>query len=205
LDYRLFFPATQNNKKYIGDVLSNINLKKGSILEIGSGSGEHSIEFQKRFKEIIWQTSDPNYNHRKSISSWINHEKLNKIMPEPLEIDVTRTPWKIPNKIKYNLQAVISINMIHIAPWKCTICLFKESGRLLNISKFVILYGAFKIKNKHISDSNYLFDQSLKKQNSNWGVRNLEEVNHQATINGFIHKSLIKMPANNFMVIYQKV
>ena len=205
MDYRLFFPATQKNKEYIGDVLSNINLKKGSILEIGSGSGEHSIEFQKRFKQIIWQTSDPNLNYRRSISSWINHEKLNKKMPEPLEIDVTRIPWKIPNKIKNNLQAIVSINMIHIAPWKCTISLFKESGRLLNIDKLVILYGAFKIKNKHISDSNFLFDESLKMQNINWGVRNLEEVNHQATINGFIHKSLIKMPSNNFMVIYQKV
>ena len=68
MDHRLFFPATQRNKKYIGDVLSKISLKKGTILEIGSGSGEHGIEFQKRFPEIIWQTSDPEMEYRKSIS-----------------------------------------------------------------------------------------------------------------------------------------
>ena len=204
MDNRLFYPATQKNKKYIGDVLSNINFKKGSILEIGSGSGEHSIEFQKRFKEIIWQTSDPDLDHRKSISAWINHEKLNIKMPEPLDIDVTKTPWEIPLKIRNTLQAIISINMIHITPWNCTKSLFKESGRLLNNNKLVILYGPFKIKNKHISDSNFLFDESLKIQNINWGIRNLEDVSHQGIINGFIQKYVVRMPSNNFMIIYQK-
>ena len=67
MDHRLFFSATQRNKIDIGDVLSKIPLKQGFILEIGSGSGEHGVEFQKRFPETIWQTSDPELNHRKSI------------------------------------------------------------------------------------------------------------------------------------------
>ena len=66
MDNRLFFPATQRNKDCIGDVLSRIINKDGSILEIGSGSGEHGIAFQKRFPEIIWQTSDPDLLHRKA-------------------------------------------------------------------------------------------------------------------------------------------
>ena len=59
LSNRLFFPATQRNKDSIGAILSRIIKKEGSILEIGSGSGEHCVVFQKRFPEIIWQTSDP--------------------------------------------------------------------------------------------------------------------------------------------------
>ena len=205
MDNRLFFPATQRNKIYIGDVLSKIPLKKGLVLEIGSGSGEHGVEFQKRFPEIIWQTSDPELEHRKSIISWINHEKLDIKMPKPLEIDVTKSPWPIPFKLLDHLQVIISINMIHIAPWECAEALFKESGKLLNYGKFLILYGPFKIKDKHISESNELFDKSLKIQNNDWGVRNLEEVNKEAVINGFQQKQLIKMPANNFTLIYKKV
>ena len=67
LDKRLFFSATKRNKDFIGDVLSRIIKKDGLILEIGSGSGEHGVFFQKRFPEIIWQTSDPELAHRKSI------------------------------------------------------------------------------------------------------------------------------------------
>ncbi len=205
MDNRLFFPATQRNKISIGDVLSKISLKKGFVLEIGSGSGEHAVEFQKRFPELIWQTSDPELNHRKSIISWIDHEKLNIKMPEPLEIDVTKIPWPISRKLVNSLQLIISINMIHIAPWECTESLFKESGRLLNYGKFIILYGPFKIKDEHISPSNELFDKSLKNQNNAWGVRNLEEVNQEAIINGFRQKQLLRMPANNFTLIYEKL
>ena len=64
MDNRLFFPATQKNKDSIGDVISKIIKSNGSILEIGSGSGEHGVVFQKRFPEIVWQTSDPELVHR---------------------------------------------------------------------------------------------------------------------------------------------
>ena len=205
MDNRLFFPATERNKDSIAEVLSRILLKRGYILEIGSGSGEHAIKFQKCFPELTWQSSDPELVHRKSISSWIEHEELNFKMPQPLDIDVEKTPWKIPSELLFSLQGIISINMIHISSWNCTKSLFKESGKLLKNGKFLLLYGPFKIENKHTSQNNDLFDNSLKLQNKSWGVRDLEEVNEEATKNGFIQEELISMPANNFSVIYRKV
>ena len=204
LDNRLFFSATQRNKDCIGDVLSRIIKKHGSILEIGSGSGEHGVFFQKRFPEIIWQTTDPDLLHRKSIISWIDYEKLNKKMPQPLELDVEYTPWKIPLKLARSMQGIVSINMIHVAKWNCTISLFKGAGELLKRGQFLVLYGPFKIGNKHISQSNYLFDNSLKIQNDCWGIRNLEEVSNEAKKAGFSQEDIIRMPANNFSIIYRK-
>ena len=96
MDNRLFFDATQRNKDSIEGVLSRIIKKNGSILEIGSGSGEHGVVFQKRFPEVIWQTSDPKLLHRKSISSWIGYEELDWKMPQPLDLDVEKIPSKIP-------------------------------------------------------------------------------------------------------------
>jgi len=205
LDKRLFFKATQRNRDFIGDVLSRIIKKDGLILEIGSGSGEHGVVFQKRFPEIIWQTSDPDLLHRKSIISWIEYEELNNKMPQPLELDVENIPWDIPLKLAHSLQGIVSINMIHVAQWTSTIALFKESGKLLKSGRFLILYGPFKIGNKHTSQSNYLFDNSLKMKNESWGIRNLEEVNDEAKKNGFFQEDIISMPANNFSIIYRKV
>ena len=205
MDNRLFFPAAKRNKTFIGDVLSRIIQKNGSILEIGSGSGEHGVAFQKRFPETIWQTSDPDLRHRQSISSWILYEKLNMKMPQPLAIDVEITPWEISSALALSLQVIVSINLIHISSWNCTRSLFKESGKLLSNGKYLMLYGPFKIDNEHISQSNYLFDKSLKMQNKNWGVRNLDEVNKEAYNNGFAQKELICMPANNLSIIYKKV
>ena len=204
MDKRLFFSATQRNRDFIGDVLSRIIKKGGLILEIGSGSGEHGVVFQKRFPEIIWQTSDPNLLHRKSIFSWIEYEGLSKKMPKPLELDVENIPWNIPLKLANSLQGIVSINLIHVAKWTCTIALFKEAGTLLNSGQFLILYGPFKVGNKHTSQSNYIFDNSLKMQNEFWGIRNLEEVNDEAKKNGFFQEDIIMMPANNFSIIYRK-
>ena len=196
--------ATQRNRNCIGDVLSRF-IKKGSVLEIGSGSGEHGVVFQKRFPGIIWQTSDPELVHRKSISSWIEYEDLTKTMPQPLEIDVEKIPWKIPKKLVHFLQGIVSINMIHVAQWTCTIALFKGAGKLLMKGQFLILYGPFKICNKHTSESNYVFDNSLKMQNDLWGIKNLEEVCDESKKNGFSQEDIISMPANNFSIIYRKV
>ena len=204
MDNRLFFPATERNKDSIAEVLSRILLKKGYILEIGSGSGEHAIKFQKCFPELTWQSSDPELVHRESISSWIEHEELNFQMPQPLDIDVEKIPWEIPSELLNSIQGIISINMIHIASWNCTKSLFKESGNLLKNGQFLMLYGPFKIGGMHISQSNKLFDISLKMQNESWGVRCLEEVSEEAKKNDFIEEELIRMPANNFSVIYRK-
>ena len=174
-------------------------------MEIGSGSGEHGVVFQKRFPGIIWQTSDPELVHRKSISSWIEYEDLSKKMPQPLEINVEKIPWKIPLILANSLQGIVSINMIHVAQWSCTVALFKESGNLLDKGQFLILYGPFKIGNKHTSESNYVFDNSLKLQNNLWGIKNLEEVCAESKENGFSQEDIISMPANNFSIIYRKV
>ena len=205
MDNRLFFSATQRNRDCIGDVLSRVIKKNGSILEIGSGSGEHGVVFQKRFPKIIWQTSDPDLMHRKSITSWIDYEELNNKMPQPLELDVEKVPWKLPSKLVNSLQGIVSINMIHVAKWSCTTKLFKGAGKLLKEGRFLILYGPFKIGNKHISQSNYFFDNSIKAKNSLWGIRNLEEVSYEAKKNSFCQQNIIMMPANNFSIIYKKV
>ena len=205
MENRLFFSATKRNRACIGDVLSKIIKKNGSILEIGSGSGEHGVVFQKRFPEIIWQTSDPELVHRKSISSWIEHENLSKKMPQPLMLDVEKIPWVIPMQILNYLLGIVSINVIHVAEWTCTVALFRESAKLLKKGQFLVLYGPFRLGNNHTSKSNYLFDISLKKQNDLWGIRNLKEVSEEGKKNGFFQEDVIKMPANNFSIIYKKI
>ena len=205
MDKRLFFSATQRNSNFIGDVLSRIIKKDGLILEIGSGSGEHGVIFQKRFPGITWQTSDPDLLHRKSINSWIKYEELNEKMPQPLNIDVENIPWKVQLKEAHSLQGIVSINMIHVAKWNTTKALFEGAAKLLNKGQFILLYGPFKIGNKHTSHSNNSFDKSLKLRNHLWGIRNLEEVTDEAQKNGFFQEDIISMPANNFSIVYKKV
>ena len=203
LDYRLNFPATIRNRDSIAVVLSNYISANDLFLEIASGSGEHGVFFQKKFPSIIWQTSDPELVHRKSINSWIKHEGLLSKMPEPLDLDVEMRPWPINKKLRSLIKGIVCINMIHISPWPCTKALFEQSKKYLDKSNFLILYGPFLSKERQTSESNLNFDQSLKIQNPLWGLRNLENVNNIAFKNGFKLDNVIDMPANNLSVIYR--
>tara|TARA_Y100001968_G_scaffold276952_1_gene271512 strand:- start:215 stop:847 length:633 start_codon:yes stop_codon:yes gene_type:complete len=203
LDDRLNFPATTRNRDFIAPVLSNYISPDSLILEIASGSGEHGVFFQQHFPSTIWQTSDPESVHRKSINSWIEHEGLFSKMAEPLDIDVEMRPWPITQKIRSLIKGIVCINMIHISPWTCTKALFEESKNLLEQNHFLMLYGPFFRENVQTSESNLNFDHSLKLKNPLWGLRNLENVNHIAFENGFQLDNVIDMPANNLSVIYR--
>ena len=67
MENRLSPPATKRNSACIGDELSKIIKRNGSILEIGSGRGEHGVFFQKWFPGIMSQIIDPELVHRKKV------------------------------------------------------------------------------------------------------------------------------------------
>ncbi len=203
MDERIFFPATERNRDAIADVLSEVLPQSGIVLEIASGSGEHGVIFQTRFPNLYWQTSDPNPSYRKSISAWIGHQGLSNKMPEPIDLDVEKTPWPLSLELRSSLKAIVCINMIHISPWKCTNALFKEAGNLLKKNQVLILYGPFKIDGEHISESNFRFDQTLRARNSLWGVRDLDAVSEIGTKNRFNKRKIVHMPANNLLVIFE--
>ncbi len=202
-DNRLMFPSTKRNREYIASVLSNYITPNSLYLEIASGSGEHGVFFQKKFPSIIWQTSDPELVHRKSINSWINHEGLSSKMPEPLNLDVETRPWPISKQIRFLIKGIVCINMIHICPWNCTKALFEESKSFLDQNDFLILYGPFFRTNIQTAETNLNFEQALKAQNPLWGLRYLDEVNKLALKNCFQLEKVIEMPANNLSVIYR--
>ena len=202
-DNRLIFRAATRNRESIADVLSNYISPKSLFLEIASGSGEHGVFFQKKFPSIIWQTSDPELVHRKSIDAWIEHEGLLSKMPQPLDLDVEIRPWPITNKLRSLIQGIVCINMIHISPWTCSKALFEESKKYLDQHNFLMLYGPFLRKEIQTSQGNLNFDRALKLHNPLWGLRQLDDVNELAIENGFLLEEVIEMPANNLSVIYR--
>ena len=67
-----------------------------------------------------------------------------------------------------------------------------------------ILYGPFKRGGKHTAPSNLAFDQSLRSQNPEWGVRDLDDVVAAAKERGLSLQTTIEMPANNLSVVFKR-
>ena len=204
MNQRLFFPATERNRKPIGDLLETVLPTRGAALEIASGSGEHAITFQQRFPKLLWQASDPDPNHRASINAWIRHAGLQEVMPDALDLDVLQRPWCIPGSITSCLSAITCINLLHISPPGCTNALLKESARLLPNGSPLIIYGPFMRNGEHTSDSNAAFDRSLKERNHEWGLRDVNAITSLATKLGFRIDAIRPMPANNLVLILRR-
>lgn len=196
---RQFAPATQRNREPILEVLLEVLPPAGTILEISSGTGEHAVFFAPRLAPRRWQPSDPSAIARDSIAAWREFEPAENLAA-PIEIDARDSVWNVEDSI----QAIVNINMIHIAPWAACLGLIAGANRLLPPGGILYLYGPYKQGGIHTAPSNELFDDSLQLQNPEWGVRNLEDVVDAAQAQNLELLKVLPMPANNLSVVFQK-
>jgi hypothetical protein len=198
MDQRQYAPATERNKAHILEVLRRVLPAQGLVLEIASGSGQHSVFLAPHFPGLTWQPSDPNPTARASITAWTAETGAANIQP-PLALDASAPEWPIERA-----DAVLCINMIHIAPWAATLGLFAGAARLLGAGGVLYLYGPFQRDGRHTAPSNAAFDEDLKARNPAWGVRDLAEVAEVAARAGFGVPQVTEMPANNLSVVFRK-
>ena len=178
------------------EVLSRVLPGEGLVLEVASGSGEHGAWFAQHLRPLAWQPSDPDPVMRRSIAA---HGSEVASLKAPLDLDVTRQPWPIERA-----DAVVCINMIHIAPWAAAEGLVAGTGRILSPDGVLVLYGPFKRGGAHTAPSNAAFDQSLRAEDPAWGVRNLEDVSDLAAAQGLQLQEVVEMPANNLTVVFTR-
>jgi SAM-dependent methyltransferase len=198
-DARRFAPAVARNKDAITEVLARHLPATGLVLEIASGSGEHALHFAAHFPALGFQPTDPDAAALASIAAWRAEAQLSNLLP-PLALDVMADAWPVQEA-----DAVLCINMIHIAPWEATAALIRGAARVLPRDGILFLYGPFKRHGHRTAPSNAEFDASLRAQDARWGVRDLEAVAEIASAAGCAAPVVEAMPANNLSVIFRRL
>ncbi|MEH2424921.1 MAG: DUF938 domain-containing protein [Nostoc sp.] len=207
-DARQYAPATQHNSQPILEILLQVLPESGTILEIASGTGEHAVFFAPKLSPRLWLPTDPNPQLRASITAWAEHFSCYNLYP-PLELDVREPVWPVENRAfdwlnREPIVAIVNINMIHISPWSACLGLMAGAGRILPAGGILYLYGPFKQGGEHTAASNAAFDKSLRAQNPEWGVRNLDDVVAVASAQNLTLKQTYQMPANNLSVVFER-
>ncbi len=195
---RMFSPTAGRNSGPISMILSDILPSSASVLEVGSGTGEHAVAACTARPDINWQTSDPDQKSRQSQDAW-RSEHPHQINPS-LDLDMTLGSWWA-NLGEFD--AVFSANMIHIAPWEAALGLVKGASEILHSKGLVILYGPF-LEGEKTAPSNLKFDETLKSRNPKWGVRTLDSVKHIFAEMGFNLQARFKMPAENQILVFSR-
>ncbi|MEJ0060149.1 MAG: DUF938 domain-containing protein [Terricaulis sp.] len=200
-DLRLRAPATARNRDPILAVLRRVLPAGGRVLEIACGSGEHAVHFARAMPLLDWRPSDPESAARASAAAWIEAEGLTNVR-EPLDIDVRADKWGVEDEAPFD--AIVSINMVHIAPWTCALGLMNGAGRLVREGGALFLYGPFMRGGVHTAPSNEAFDASLKSRDPSWGVRDIADIEAAAQMQGFMLREIVEMPANNFSLVFAR-
>ena len=201
-DARLDYPATGRNQEVILDVLKDALPNSGTVLEVASGSGQHITYFAQQIPQLKWQPSDPEAAARTSIDAWRNELGVTDMVHTPIDLDARVDIWSLGH-IK-DLNAIMSINMIHISAWESCLGLLRNASRVLPAGGVLYLYGPFKVGGVHTAQSNAEFDLSLQSRDPAWGVRNLDDVAEEALKQDFQLMKTVRMPANNLSVIFHK-
>jgi len=195
---KAFAPAAERNRQPILEVLRRVLPPAGLVVEIASGTGQHSTFFSQHLPSLRWQPTDVSAEALQSIDAWVSEAARDNLLP-PLELDVRWARWPVAEA-----EALVCINMIHISPWETTEALFRGAGGLLAPGSPLITYGPYRLYGEHTAQSNAAFDENLRSRNPQWGVRDLDELCPLAGSTGFTLEEQIAMPANNMTLVWRR-
>jgi SAM-dependent methyltransferase len=191
-------PATERNREPLLPVLREVLPLEGTVLEVSSGTGQHAAFFARAFPGLSWQPTDVDPSALESIESWRAEEAVPNLHP-PRILDAQAEDWPVDTA-----EAVLCINMIHIAPWEACQGLMRGAARVLPQGGRLVLYGPYFVDGRPTAPSNLAFDESLRARNASWGVRELGAVTAEALRHGLERERVVDMPSNNLTVVFRK-
>jgi SAM-dependent methyltransferase len=193
-------PATARNRQPILEVLRPRLAADARVLEVASGAGEHALFLAAALPGVRWQPTDRDSDALASIDAWRTASGLENLAA-PLRLDAAElSTWPAGP-----FEAVVCINMVHISPWAATQGLMAGAGRVLAPGGRLFLYGPYIEARVATAPSNLAFDESLKGRDPAWGLRDLAEVEALAAGQGLAFAERIAMPANNLIVMFEKL
>lgn len=191
-----FSESCIQNQNPILNVIKPLLVNASTVLEIGSGTGQHAVFFAKQMPHLTWQASDQS-QYLPSVNAWINEAGLDNL-PGAIELDVTEL-W-----IDTKVEAIFSANTAHIMSWEKVVDFFNGVGRSLDTDGIFILYGPFNYNGQYTSQSNANFDLWLKDKDPHSAIRDFEALNQLAKKAGLSLENDFAMPANNRILHWVK-
>jgi cyclopropane fatty-acyl-phospholipid synthase-like methyltransferase len=192
-----FCQASANNQQPLLEQLQRYLTAPATVLEIGSGTGQHAVYFGRHLPHLTWLTSDRNCNHA-GINAWLAEAALPNVEP-PMTLDVLQPAWPITAA-----DHVFSANTAHIMDWDMVRACFRGVGKLLRSGGRFFLYGPFSYGGRHTSDGNARFDAALRAQDPGMGLRDVESVDALAASVGLVELEDNAMPANNRLLVWRR-
>lgn len=192
-----FSQACENNQPHILEHLQTFFADVQTVLEVGSGTGQHACYFAQHMPWLLWQPTDVPENLATLRPRCAAYTGNNLLPPDAL--DVTDRPWPlaIPD-------ALFTANSLHIMPYSSVEALFDILQASPTAPQKLAIYGPFNYGGQYTSESNARFDVWLAQQHPHSAIRDFEAIEHCAHAAGFILDEDVAMPANNRLLLWRR-
>lgn len=197
MEVKPFSQACENNKNPIFSVLAGKLANVSTLLEIGSGTGQHAIFFTERLTHLTWQTTDQGEYFPQLQQLIARHDSTQ--LPKSLVLDVNQEKWPVES-----CEVVFTANSLHIMSWLSVQKLFRGVDKHLQKDGDFYIYGPFNYQGEFTSDSNKGFDLRLKASNAERGIRHFEDIKQLADNLSLEFLDDFTMPANNRLLHFRK-
>ena len=197
-----FSQACENNKQPILEVLQTELQGFNHVLEVGSGTGRHSVHFAPNLPDIQWQTSDVISNHRHIVAWHTAYPAPN--LYSPLAFDLAHDSVPVNDYLNLPYDAMFTANTLHIISWPLVERLFALTGEALPTDGKLIIYGPFNEHGKYTSEGNQRFDAMLRAGNPDSRIRDKEDIISLANAHYLQLSQTYAMPANNQLLVFRK-
>jgi SAM-dependent methyltransferase len=192
-----FSAAAERNTAPILAVLRQVLPAQARVLEVASGTGQHAAAFAQAEPGWLWLPSDWQAEGFGAIEARTAH--LANVL-RPVVLDVLKPEWPLPQA---DCDAVLAINMLHIAPWACCAGLMQGAARHLVPGGCLVTYGPYREATVPTSPGNLAFDADLRVRDADWGLRDLADVTQVAAQAGLVLAQRVAMPANNLLLVFR--
>lgn len=182
--------ACERNKGPILEVLRIAFADRSSVLEIGSGTGQHAVHFAAHLEHLSWQPTEQ-LAYLADLSKRVKLEGARNLRP-PTVLDVKQPVWPLRH-----VDAIFTANTLHIMSWSEVLAMYQGLGAILAAGGVMCVYGPFRYAGRYTSDSNQDFDRILQERDPLSGLRDIEAVSALAAQYGLRLKVDHDLPANN--------
>ncbi|HTN50930.1 MAG TPA: DUF938 domain-containing protein [Anaeromyxobacter sp.] len=176
------------NREPIAAALDEVLPASGTVLELGSGTGEHAVFLATRFPALAWQPSDPDPEARASIRAWAAEARLPNLLP-PLDLDLCLPAWR-----RRRADAVLCVNVLHVAPPECLRELALGAAEVLPPGGPLVAYGPFARRGERLLGRLARFDAELRAHDPGLGVREVEALVEHGRAAGLALEAELAMP-----------